>query len=126
MTTSLTDSTTGQVALPILTEYNLTWPGSNIFHPILNGGGAQDVTLRPAQPGKGTLVCHFPVKADAFACVQMHLFAYGAITLADTDIPEVGMDYFVAGDTTLGLNEDRKTWTVTIDVQGVSLYEQFS
>lgn len=78
------------------------------------------VILRPAKPRKGTLSMLCSSLADALAMEALHA-APAPLTLADTDLPALGMTYVADGSIKVELDDDtRDHWWVRVDFQEIS------
>ena len=93
----------------------------SIVHTIL-GRPDPDITFRPAGMRTGTLPLVFGSRADAWAAVAV-LRVPQVLTLADVDVPEVGMSFVVApGELRPVLDsETRAVWIVEVPYQEVAL-----
>ena len=117
MTTTVSDGTT--TLTPLLVDgYSAAREARNLLHAIIDTEW-HSVTLRPAHPRSGTLRLACETLADALAMDELH--AQPAIlTLADTTLPGLNMQYVANGSITVELDDDtRKHWWVEVDFQEV-------
>lgn len=102
----------------LVTGYEAPSESRNVAHVIIGRAG-DDVSLQPDSLRNGSLELLFVSKADAWAAREMHAAA-GVFTLADDDIPEIGMRYVRDGSMTLALeSETRELWLLTVGYREV-------
>ena len=103
----------------MLLGYEVTQATGNTFIDVL-GRSDNDVLFAAAGLRTGTLTFGFETQAQAFACRDMYTSVGGKLTLADSDVPALGMVHVLSGNVTLTLDPDtRKRWTVAVDVTEV-------
>lgn len=105
---------------PIVVEgFEYARAARSILHPIL-GNPAPDVTFRPGGLRKGRMVLVMADSVSAHAAV-VGLLTDRTFTLADADVPEIGMRFRVADDD-VSVQLDpvtRRRWLVTVPFQEV-------
>ena len=118
MTTTISDGTNTTVPDLVL-GYESTRETGTIVHAII-GSASPDVTLRPAMLRTGRLALFYTTKDAAFAAEAMHNAA-SSFTIADTDVPDIGMTYVLAGQLGQALEDTtRARWILTVPFQEIS------
>jgi hypothetical protein len=101
----------------LLLGYRSTRRTRNVITPTLDDEATDAVMLRGAGLRTGTLV-FLCTEETAFALEQLH--TAGVLTLADDEVPAIGMDYVPSGQISVVLDEDtRDDWTVEVEFQEV-------
>lgn len=118
MTTTITRVSDSATTTPdLVLGYETSRQSRNIVHELIGGGIS--ITLVPASPRSGALQLFYIAEADAWASMALHATA-DSFTLADTDIPDVGMTYVLSGSVDIALDEQtRAQWVVTVNYQEI-------
>jgi hypothetical protein len=118
MTTLISRGSTSVTPITVM-GYKTARASGNVVHEIL-GRTDPDVTLRAAALRTGTLEFLFASHADAQAAEAI-LAGVGVITLADSDLPDIGMRFVLSGTLEMELEQTSRTaWTVTADYTEVA------
>ncbi len=119
MTTTIAKTGFTTVTPIALDGFESTRQTGNVLHDIL-GRPDYDVTFAAAGLRSGTLKFWFDTYAKALACEALYA-AVGFETLADSDVPGVGMKHVASGAITVSLeDENRSYWTVAVDFQEIA------
>lgn len=116
----MTTVTSGASTLtPLLVDgFRAERAAANLVHTII-GSNAPAVTLRTARLRTGTLNFLCADLTAALAIEALHAAA-SIVTLADTDLPPLGMAYIVSGSLTLEVDDStRSRWWVRVEFQEV-------
>lgn len=110
----------GEIVPEVVNGFEGSSEVRSIVHTVL-GREDPDITFRPAGLRRGTLLLVFADGASANAAAAV-LRIPQQFTLSDEDVPEVGMDFVVAGgDVRQTLDpETRTVWIVTVPFQEVT------
>ena len=97
----------------------ITQGATTITPTLVLGSGSPSVTFGSTGLRTGTLQILCASKAQAAAVEALHALA-GVFVFADTDVAILNMHYVPSGDISMELNDERESWTVSIDFQEVS------
>ena len=97
--------------------YETSRASRNVFHDVI-GRSDPDVTLMPASLRTGTLELLYTTEAAALEAERMHA-VMAVLTLADIDVPSVGMTYVVDGTLQRRLDATVGVWTVSVPYREV-------
>lgn len=116
--TTISDGTT--TITPLLVQgYEAATSSRNVVHQIL-GRADDDVSLMPDSLRSGTLRLLFADAESAWAAHALHTQA-AVLTLADSDVSQVGMRYVRQGEMTLALDpQTRIRWELSVGFKEVA------
>lgn len=117
MSTTITHST-GTITPTSMPEWESEAPARSIVHTILNRPDP-DITKRPTGLRRGTLTLVFATGAAAYAARAI-LAVPQVLTLANSDVPQVGMKFVVADGDISDVYGQAKEWTLTVPFQEVT------
>lgn len=107
----------GTITPTSMTQWGSSAEARTIMHPIL-GRADDDVTFRPASLRRGELTLVFATAADAVAARRAVLVPQ-VLTLAHSDVPNVGMAFVVADGDVSDVIGQALQWTLTIPFREV-------
>lgn len=114
MPTTITHST-GSINPESVDGYQATREARNVVHDIINRANP-DVTLRAAGLRRGGFRLLFTEQSDALAAYAV-MSKPQVFTIANTDVPAIGMSFVVGpegGAITIELNDTRTGWWIEV------------
>lgn len=114
MTSTIT-SAGGNVTPTLIDGYQAEREARNILHEIINRSDP-DVTFRAPGLRRGAFTCVFASQTDAVAAYGI-LSLPQSFTIADSDVPSIGMTFVVPDGETIKIALDtttRRTWIITV------------
>lgn len=105
----------GTITPTLIDGYEADREARNIVHDIVNRSDP-DVTFRAPGLRRGAFKCVFANQLDAVAAFGA-LSIPQAFTVADTDVPSIGMTFVVPDGQNIRIaldNTTRRTWIITV------------
>lgn len=118
--TLIPSGTTSTLTPFMVLGYNFSRPSSNVVHDLI-GVAAPDITIGPPRTREGSLALLARSASEASTYEAFHL-SPASFAFVDTAQTYGNVNYVLAagGSVRLEQHEDRKFWTVTIDVKAIS------